>query len=625
MNLNTGTLTATLLGVTSSGGTNNINLVSVAGTSNFGNGALSGASNTSFAMGTAAVSSGGTATITYGGTITQATSNQAPIVFQNRSGGTVTLSGNVTATAAGVQGISLLNNTGATTAFTGAIALTTTSNAAFTATGGGIVSATNATSTLSTTTGIALNVVNTTIGASNLTFRSISANGAVNGIVLSNTGATGGLIVSGDGGAANNGSGGTIQNTTGHAITLANVGGSASLGYMNITNPGLTGIQGAPVGWVFATNPSGLGVNNFTLNRCNVSDAAGSVTSDDGLRLENATGTVVITNNSITGARHQGLTVDNFNANIAALTMTSDTVIGTPGGDGVLMQMRGTSVLTTGTISNNTFSSNSSTGLQVNNSDTGNIAALTVSGNTVNANNAGMDYDLGQSSSMNITVQSNTITNSHSQALNLVQSTSSTAGSMTAVLRTNNIGTAGVFDSGSAIGNGIRVANGGVTIALTIDGNVIREVPNGRGIDIEAQAYTVNDNLKAKIINNQIVRPSGTNQNIGCGANVPCPSASIFVLSDSNALGGFDHICTVITGNSAYDPTSYPAGGEAAFYFARRTSASNTLNLEGTAANVTAQINATNTVTNLTAAGVIDENTSGTVTIVPANTCGAFP
>jgi hypothetical protein len=97
------------------------------------------------------------------------------------------------------------------------------------------------------------------------------------------------------------------------------------------------------------------------------------------------------------------------------------------------------------------------------------------------------------------------------------------------------------------------------------------------------------------------------------------------VLSDSNGVGGFDHVCTVITGNSAYDPTSWPAGGEAAFYFARRTSASNTLSLEGTQANVTSQIQSTNTITNLTAAGVVDENTSGTVTIVPAGTCGGFP
>ena len=632
MNLNTGTLTATLLGVTSTGGTNNINLVSVAGTSNFGSGALSGASNTSFAMGTAAVSSGGTATITYGGTITQATSNQAPIVFQNRSGGTVTLSGNVTATAAGVRGISLLTNPAATTAFTGVLNLSTGTNTGFTATGGGTVSATNVGSTLTTTTGTALNVANTTIAAAGLKFLSISANGAANGIVLNSTGA-GGLTVTGDGGGSNNASGGTIQNTSGDGILLTNVS-NVSLGYMNVTNPGLTGIKVIPIGWTLspANTSTSNGVTNFTLNRCNLSDNAGAVASDDGLTLANASGAVVITNNSINLSRHQGVTIDNFSVNMASLTMTSNTVSNTVGGDGVLMQMRGTSVLTTGTVGGsagtaNSFTSNSSTGFQSNTVDTGNILALAISNNVFTGNNAGADLDLSPTNTnMSVTVQNNTFNNHHTTALNLVAATGVTGGTLSATLRGNLIGTQGVLDSGSAIGTGIRIANGGNNVFLTIDSNVIREVPNGRGIDVEPQAYVPNLTLKAKIVNNQVVRPSGTNQNIGCGANVPCPSASIFVLADSNGAGGFAHACTAISGNTAYDPTSYPVGGEAAFYFARRTSASNTLQLEGTQANVTSQITTTNTVSNLTTApGVFDENTSGTVTIVAPGTCGAFP
>lgn len=42
-----------------------------------------------------------------------------------------------------------------------------------------------------------MNVANTTIGASNLTFRSISANGAVNAIVLNTTVAVAGLLLLG--------------------------------------------------------------------------------------------------------------------------------------------------------------------------------------------------------------------------------------------------------------------------------------------------------------------------------------------------------------------------------------------------------------------------------------------
>ena len=80
-------------------------------------------------------------------------------------------------------------------------------NPGFTATGGGTVSATqnNTTivNTITTTTGTALNVANTTIGASGLTFRSISAgtgvSGPAKGIILNVTGA-GAFTVTGTGG-----------------------------------------------------------------------------------------------------------------------------------------------------------------------------------------------------------------------------------------------------------------------------------------------------------------------------------------------------------------------------------------------------------------------------------------
>jgi uncharacterized repeat protein (TIGR01451 family) len=198
---------STFNSVTSTSGTNNINLVTVAGKVNFGSGALSGATGTAFLNGTGAASSGGSANIDYSGTITQSTSGQAAIVMQNRTGGTVNFTGGITATAAGVGGISLLTNTGSTINFSGGLNLSTGGNAAFTATGGGTVSATqNNTSivnTLTTTTGTALNVANTTIGASGLTFRSISVTGnntsPASGIIMTATGANG-LKITGNSG-----------------------------------------------------------------------------------------------------------------------------------------------------------------------------------------------------------------------------------------------------------------------------------------------------------------------------------------------------------------------------------------------------------------------------------------
>src|SRR4029077_15228837 len=123
-----------------------------------------------------------------------------------KAGGTVTLSGGIpvaNASSTSSRGISLTSNTGATINLTGGVALSTGANAAFVATGGGTVNVTqnNTTiiNTLATTTATALNVANTAIGASGLTFRSINSTtaSASSGIVLNTPGSSGGLTVTG--------------------------------------------------------------------------------------------------------------------------------------------------------------------------------------------------------------------------------------------------------------------------------------------------------------------------------------------------------------------------------------------------------------------------------------------
>ena len=74
--------------------------------------------------------------------------------------------------------------------------------------------------TIDVTTGTAVSITSTTIGAGGLKFKSVSANGGTNGIVLTSTGSSGGLTITGDGGNTNNASGGTVQNTTGIAVLL---------------------------------------------------------------------------------------------------------------------------------------------------------------------------------------------------------------------------------------------------------------------------------------------------------------------------------------------------------------------------------------------------------------------
>ena len=124
---------------------------------------------------------------------------------------------NLSAIGAGGNGIVDGGNVGALHLTN--IGVTTTGNG-IVLDSGGTVDATG-TNTISSTGGTALNVTNTNIGASDLTFRSISSSGGTaTGIILDTTGSAGGLHVTGlDSGDAGTdpdaGSGGTIANKTG--------------------------------------------------------------------------------------------------------------------------------------------------------------------------------------------------------------------------------------------------------------------------------------------------------------------------------------------------------------------------------------------------------------------------
>jgi hypothetical protein len=223
---------------------------------------------------------------------------------------------------------------------------------------------------------------------------------------------------------------------------------------------------------------------------------------------------------------------------------------------------------------------------------------------------------------MTVNVLTNTFNNHKAVSLNVFSASSSTGGTMTAKLQGNTIGTTGTLDSGG--GTGIRVitqnANHGI---YTIDGNLIHEVPNGFGMDVESIGHASGGSARAKITSNTVTRPTGTNVNVGCGSFAPCPESSIFVSSDTDSAA--ESVCTVIAGNTAYDPTSWPQGaGFAAYYLARRGPTPQVLNLEGnTSQSPRTNILGDNTVTNFNSGDFIDE--SGNVTVVVAGTCGSFP
>jgi len=267
--------------------TTGVSMVEVSGTFPISAGSsITNASGTDFFVNQNGVASA-TATVTYDGTISDDLG--ALVQIQGAPGGSYAFNGSITDLDNGSgNGISLTSNAGATVTFAGGLVLSTGANAAFTATGGGTINVCDESpcapgstgalvNKLTTTTATALNVNGTTIGANNLEFRSISSNGgSATGIILINTGASGSLVVKGDGGTARGGnsSGGTIANKTGgadgdgttsSAVYINN--GSAILRNMTMSRLDNYGVYG-------------LSVRNVTVQYSSVGAISGAACTD---------------------------------------------------------------------------------------------------------------------------------------------------------------------------------------------------------------------------------------------------------------------------------------------------------------------------------------------------------
>ncbi|MEO6196034.1 MAG: cadherin domain-containing protein [Thermoanaerobaculia bacterium] len=401
--------------------------------------------------------------------------NAAGTAFQvGNSNATISYAGTINATTS--KGVDLTNNAGSTIGFTGTLTLSTGTNPAFTATGGGTVTSTDTASTLTTMTATALNVANTNIGASGLKFRSINAgtaaSGPANGIVLNTTGALGGLTVSGTGSA---GSGGTIQKTTGPGISLTGTA-NVNLSSMNIQNGTDDGINGS-------------NVTGFSLAGSNIT-ANGDSTTDEGLELRNLAGTASITNTNVTGSAHNNFFLDNTSGTLTSLTISNSTFNNNStanGNHGFLFQARGTSVISAVDITGSTFSGNKSIGMQILTADTATVTAYSVSTSTFTNQQIAMDFSQSQTSNLAFKILNNTnITGQNSHAINVFTAAGAgTGGTLQGRIENNIIGNAGVVNSGSAIGNCMRVnINGQADASVLINGNTLRQCPNGRGIEV---------------------------------------------------------------------------------------------------------------------------------------------
>ena len=343
--------------------------VALTGSFSGGTGAISGSSVSGFLVGDGAggASTGGTLTVQYNGTITA--SNAASVVnIQDHATGAVTLTGNLTHNGTSGAGIVLDDdasnftfsgttnnlNTGtsnainitdltgtSTVAISGTLNIDTSTGAGiniggtngantnynftggsltvdasgagngFVASGGGTVTVTGSGNHIATVGGTALNISNTNIGASDVTFHDVNANGGTNGIVLNNTGTNGGLTITGDAGSSVNASGGVIQSTTGVGIALTATK-DVSLDQMTVQNGGDDGINGN-------------NVTNFSLTNSTVTNN-GNALNEHGIDFTNLLGTGTFTNDTFSNNEHNQVQIINNTVAASAASVTFDGV-----------------------------------------------------------------------------------------------------------------------------------------------------------------------------------------------------------------------------------------------------------------------------------------------------------
>jgi hypothetical protein len=424
----------------------------------------------------------------------------------NASNASVTYNGTISGVTAGA-GVSLTSNTNGTIDFTGTLTLSTGTNAAFTATGGGTVTASNTANTLTTTTGTALNVTSTTIGASGLKFKSINAGtaatGPATGIILNNTGASGSLTVSGNANASVGGdsSGGVIQHTSTYGISLTTTL-SPSFTNMNIHDIARNGIDGTGVtNFTFAngtiTNTGTAAAGQYEENSIAFVDKASPISDNT------VDGTVSITGSSISQPHRNAIMIETWNGTISSLNISSNTISGgtttSTIQDAVHVFSQGSAAttgnITTGTIQNNTISGfrffDSASGKNIGGNGIrlvgGNTGANTfattgtaanpivISGNTISnmGSNGIATTFAGQQGTSHVEIRNNPI--SHVEGLGI------------SVFFGGNGTFSGLVDGNSVNGTGETVLAGSAGIGVQSD--------NGTGTgDVTNSSFTISNN-----------------------------------------------------------------------------------------------------------------------------------
>ncbi len=248
---------------------------------------------------------------------------------------TATFAGGGTVSTATTTAVNFVGNTGAL-ALGGGFDIVTTSGAGLNASGGGTVTATGTGNSVTSGGGVAVSVIGTAIGAADLSFESVSANGGSYGIRLNGTGSDGGLHITGTGTAE--GSGGTLQNIGIRGIEAIDTA-ELALGNLTLTNANtvhgtstdldlsasnaaiyLSGVDGVTIGnvdinGVADTGIVGIDVADFVMDGSSITEA-GDAVHESGIKFVNLSGDSSISNSEIAFAETNGLDIVNTDVDL---------------------------------------------------------------------------------------------------------------------------------------------------------------------------------------------------------------------------------------------------------------------------------------------------------------------
>ncbi|MCF6376699.1 Ig-like domain-containing protein [Nocardioides KLBMP 9356] len=327
---------------------------------------ITNASDTAFDL------DGGSGAVTYDGAITNDVGRLLRV--NGTTGGVKDFNGAITDNGdgdGGELGVQLTGNTGATVRLDGGLVVRTTTQPAFTATGGGTVavSAASDANSLQATTGTPLTVTGTAIHADGLTFRSIASNGAVNGVVLSGTG-MGRLAVTGGTGTActvatPTCSGGKILSSSGPGILLSNVPGGVSLSQVQVG-------QGLDDG-IRATTVGDLDLSDVLVTGNGDSHAGGA--EERGLDYLDVTGSPQILRTVVSGSDDSNAHIRNTTGT-TTLSVDGSTFTGSKNNAGLRIRGEGSSTMTA-TVQRSVFSLNADPGFSMQ-TDAANTARQTL-------------------------------------------------------------------------------------------------------------------------------------------------------------------------------------------------------------------------------------------------------